>query len=339
VCLFQGTGKGTVFHSKKRGGPEPTQPASRKRRRTCLTHVAIICDNPRLQPLLPQYIIGNHNTFLQRDWSGLLAGAPGNVVLVRQQSAWNNIKLFVQILQRLGTILRPYLVSCQPVVFFDASPLHCAKAIFQACLKSHLWVVLVPARLTWLLQPCDTHAFQRYKLILRNIYQAKRARSEGGELSTSEFLECMYAAIRVVLQGGRWNVAFDRDGFGQSQAELSTYVREQLQLEAGFVASASRPSEGQLRLCFPQRAKVHVPSVLPVVPATSAPPSRPVGIRLFPRVPVGSTSAPGVGARLQGRRPVAASARPETVRDRSPRTRSEHRAMQRVARGQPFTDE
>ena len=38
--------------------------------------------------------IGNHNTFLQRDWSGLLAGAPGNVVLVRQQSAWNNIKLF-----------------------------------------------------------------------------------------------------------------------------------------------------------------------------------------------------------------------------------------------------
>lgn len=294
VCLFQGTGKGTVFHSKKRGGlnPEPTQPASRKRKRTCLTHVAVICDNPRLQPLLPQYIIGNCNTFLQRDWQGLLAGAPGNVVLVRQQSAWNNIKLFVQILQRLGAILRPYLVSYQPVVFFDACRLHCAREIFQTCLRHHLWVVLVPARTTWLLQPCDTHAFQRYKLILRNTYQAKRARSEGGELSMADFLDCMYAAIRVVLQGGRWNVAFDRDGFGQSQAELSTYVREQMELEDDFVAPASRPSEGQLRLCFPQGARVHVPSVLPVVPGASARPSLPVGLRLFPRVPAGSTNAP-----------------------------------------------
>ena len=153
VCLFQDTGKGTVFNCKKRWAPdpEPTQPASRKRRRTCLTHVAIICDNPRLQPLLPQYIIGNCNTFLRKDWSGLLAGAPGNVVLVRQQSAWNNIKLFVQILERLGTILRPYLISYQPVVFFDACRVHCASVIFQACLRCQLWVVLVPARLTWLL--------------------------------------------------------------------------------------------------------------------------------------------------------------------------------------------
>ena len=108
----------------------------------------------------------------------------------------------------------------------------------------------------------------------------------------ADFLDCMYAAIRVVLQGGRWNVAFDRDGFGQSQAELSTYVREQMELEDDFVAPASRPSEGQLRLCFPQGARVHVPSVLPVVPGASARPSLPVGLRLFPRVPAGSTRAP-----------------------------------------------
>ena len=340
VCLFQGTGKGTVFYSKKRQGPdaEPTQPASRNKRRTCLTHVAIICDNPRLQPLLPQYIIGNSQTFLQRDWPALLAAAPGNVVLIRQKSAWNNVTLFVQILHRLGTLLRPYLLSCQPVLLLDACRLHCARPVLQACLRSHLWLVFVPAKLTWLLQPCDTHAFQRYKLVLRNAYQAKRATSIGGELTIGEFLECMYRAIRSVLQGERWGLAFDRDGFGQNQTQVSTYIRRQAQLEAGFAAPAVRPSEEQLRLCFPQRARVHMPSVLPAAPAALALPRPPVGFRLFPRLSLDSAGVEGGEVGLQGRRPGAASAMPRAVAARSPRTRREHRLAQELARSRPIAD-
>ena len=169
VCLFQGTGKGTVFFSRKRGPPgtEPVQLASTKKRRACLTHVAVVCDNPTLQPLLPQYVIGNLQTFLLREWRALLASCPDNVVLVRQKSAWVNIEVFVEIVNRLGVVLRPYLGSVQPVLLMDTCPVHLASRVVKACFASQLWPVFVPARLTWLLQPCDTHVFLQYKAKLK----------------------------------------------------------------------------------------------------------------------------------------------------------------------------
>lgn len=332
---------GTVLHSRKKHGPhaEPSQPASRKRRRTCLTHVAVICDNPRLQPLMPQYIIGNFSTFLQRDWPALVASAPGNVVLIRQKSAWNNTTLFVHILARLGAILRPHLSSYQPILLLDACRLHYARPILQACRRSHLWFVFVPARLTWLLQPCDSHAFQKYKLFLRNAYQARRARSATGELNMHEFLECVYGAIRVVLQGQRWGVAFDRDGFGQHQAEVSTFVRRQAELEVDFVIPAGPPSEEQLRLCFPRRARLHLPSLLPPPPAALVLPGVPVGYRLCPRLATtGASSVARVGGGLSGERAGSAWGGPGVGEARGPRTRSEHRLAQSLARGRPVPE-
>ena len=79
-----------------------------------MTHVAIICDDPALQPLLPQFVIGNCAVFLQREWRALQASCPSNVVLVRQKSAWNNTKLFCEILRQPGVVLRPFLCSVQP---------------------------------------------------------------------------------------------------------------------------------------------------------------------------------------------------------------------------------
>ena len=62
VCLFQTGGKGTVF-VKKSEGKKPKQKVSRGKRRCCLTHVGLICDTSKLQPVLPQVIIGSEATF------------------------------------------------------------------------------------------------------------------------------------------------------------------------------------------------------------------------------------------------------------------------------------
>ena len=63
VCLFQGDAKGNVFANKRQHPDGYAQRAPRSKRRSCLTHVGIICDRPDLQPLLPQVIIGNERTF------------------------------------------------------------------------------------------------------------------------------------------------------------------------------------------------------------------------------------------------------------------------------------
>ena len=92
VCLYQGDAKGTVMCSKKRqrGGGGPVQRVGRKKRRTCLTHIAFICDQPAVQVLLPQVLIGNYSTSLVRDFRDLAlvnAERPRNVYLIRQNSA------------------------------------------------------------------------------------------------------------------------------------------------------------------------------------------------------------------------------------------------------------
>ena len=89
VCLVLGVARGNIFFRKRRSPPteEPVQRAKRSKRRTCLTHVAFVCDRTDLQPLLPQVLIGNCATFLQRDWAALTAACPANVHLIRQKGA------------------------------------------------------------------------------------------------------------------------------------------------------------------------------------------------------------------------------------------------------------
>ena len=58
ICLFQGAGRGNVFLAK-------TDPAVQHvplgKRRTFLTHVGFVCDDPIIQPLLPQVVVGNEH--------------------------------------------------------------------------------------------------------------------------------------------------------------------------------------------------------------------------------------------------------------------------------------
>ena len=298
VCLFQGGGKGTVFVQKRRRGGEPVQRVSRAKRRSCFTHVGLICDRPDLQPLLPQFVIGNFATFLERDMHSLRARCPSNVVLVRQKSAWNNDRLCAIIVRRLAIALRSHLADLQVVLFLDAVRLHTAPFVLRACNDVQIWPVLVPAKTTWLLQPLDTHAFQAFKAHLRERYQGSRAELALGDLDIFQFLECLYDAIRRVLQGRRWSTAFDADGFGAHQAGVSPVVMRQLQMDGPLAIPSTRPTLAQLQVCFPRRSVVPEQSLWrPFDPA-------PVVAKASPRMPAvspGSSSGLQVGSARVGR--------------------------------------
>ena len=53
ICLYQGSGKGAVFTSRKRPRREHSQKVTANKRRCCLTYVSFVCDRSDLQPLLP----------------------------------------------------------------------------------------------------------------------------------------------------------------------------------------------------------------------------------------------------------------------------------------------
>lgn len=280
ICLYQGDGKGTVFIDKKRG--PPTQKVLRGKRRCCMTHVALVCDRPDVQAALPQFLIGNEHTLLLRDMPTLLASRPPNTTLLRQKSAWSNDELMATIVRDLGRSLESFRGVYQPIFLFDAVRIHLTRRVLNAIRRAGIWPVLVPARMTWLLQPLDTHVFRLFKIALRREFQAQRLRCELGDLSTPEFLTCVYAAAREVIDRRLWAHAFAEDGFGIGQAEVSAHVRTQLRVEGiPLVIPNDRPSLEQVAECFARRTSMRQIAlwrpgdrVAPVLGVAGAPPRR-----------------------------------------------------------------
>ena len=191
LCLFQGEMKGHILDGRKRGRCEPTQKVSQGKRRCCLTHVGLVCDRSDIQPLLPQVLVGTEATFKASEMSRLVAASPPNVHLVRQRSAWNNAALMKRIIKLLAKALQPFLGSLQPILLLDAVRVHLVASVLGACVAAGIWPIVVPARMTWLLQPLDTHCFWSYKLALKKAYQDRRALVVDGRLSV------MFFAVRV----------------------------------------------------------------------------------------------------------------------------------------------
>lgn len=242
--------------------------------RACMTHVAFICDDVTLQLEMPQVIIANEHTFLVRDFERYFQEAPNNVYLIRHKSAWNNSVVMKQIIDLVAAIVAPYLGVMTPILFFDAHRCHLGDAIFRACRRGGIFPILIPARLTWLLQPCDTHAFQIYKRILREEYDNVRMRMPGGQVPTQDFLKALYTTVRRVLQGHSWRGSFDENGFSPAQTHVSNCVRGALEWTTLPTMAKTQPSISDLKALFPKNSsvpwdpifRVPLPRALPLPP-------------------------------------------------------------------------
>ena len=291
VCLFQGKGKGNIVLAK---GIKTSQNLPKWKQRASLTHVAFVCDNPRVQSALPQVIIGNERTLPAKQMATLRSRCPPNVRLLRAKSAWVNGQICGQLVRWLAAALSPFWADFQPMLMFDACKSHTCPAVWRACSVTRIWPLLVPAQLTWLLQPLDTHAFSLYKLHLQKAYQAMRILTDDGVVGVAELLESVYIAIREVLESSEWATAFDRDGFGTQQAGVSQRVLKEMQLDVPVVVSAARPVAAQLAACFPKRSWVPVTSLWRSVDA----PAAPIVFATSSSSSPASAAAPPIGSRL-----------------------------------------
>ncbi len=324
ISLDQGGARGTIMRgcAAPAGALHVCAPrASTPRRRPCLTHIVFTCDVPEVQAALPQVIVGNWAAFRVRDWSRLTTACPPNVVLVRQKSAWNNADLCCRVITLLAKALAPHRRRFQPILLFDACKVHLHRKVVAACARASIWPVVVPAKLTWLLQPNDTHVFARYKEAIRRAVQRARAASLSGELDIGDFLQCVYDAMAATVEGCHWADAFLRCGYGQLQQGVSGALLQELGLAAAPDLQPRMPTHEELSLCLPMRARVPLRALLRPLCSSLGPASTPADAEAPPRF----------------RRVAAAAARTSPpllfpgASGRGPRTRSEHRAAAALA--------
>ena len=265
ICFFQGAGKGNVFLPQNHRARQNVKAGDC--RKYC-THLAFICDDMSIQKVLPQILIANEHSMTNHQLLALRRLCPPHVRILRRRSAWVDAQVLTLILIWLADALVPYLSAVQPVLLLDAYRVHYAPMVIETCTRRRLWLIITPARLTWLLQPLDTHAFLPYKMLLHRAYQQARINCVDGTVGLAGLVASVLTAITDVLERRAWAVAFDHNGFGNNQARVSDRVTSWLQMARPVRIPDDRPSLDQLRSAFPRRVRVAVLNILRPLDAT-----------------------------------------------------------------------
>ena len=103
-----------------------------------------------------------------------------------------------------GSALQQHCPDRQPFLFVDACSSYLGPQFLANCVRCKIWVLYVPARLTWLLLPAGTHCFALLKASIRLEFHDTALLSAIGKVTVKDMLEHLDGAIRKVLQGRCW---------------------------------------------------------------------------------------------------------------------------------------
>ena len=87
IQCYGGKSFGCVFPHAGKQRQAVKQNLPKQKRRKCLTLIVTVADDAMVQNLLPTFLIGNFNAFLQRDMPSLRNAAGPRVELIRCRSA------------------------------------------------------------------------------------------------------------------------------------------------------------------------------------------------------------------------------------------------------------
>ena len=255
--LFLPPKRGLRFRAKARPANRRgySRHATRGHQRKAITHVAVICDDATLQPFLPQIILASTKAVPAQDvryWRPLpKCGAE----LWREKSAWINAQVFVRILRRLGARLREKAKGRQAILLMDAHSVHTSPIVLAEARRQKLWIVIIPASMTGLLQPLDTDIFSRFKAFFRTELQRWMLEGPNVEIKAVALLHALQVAIKGVLQRHPWSPIFKKNGFG-SEFDVRSSILETLELRSPPPLPTSLPNLQQFQQCFIRGAEI-----------------------------------------------------------------------------------
>ena len=235
---------------------------AKNKQRGGLTLIAAISDNTALQPRVPQVIVGSEKNLRVRDLQQCAPRLPSNVYLVRRKSGWLDAPLFCKILTWLRKAMSNVDAKMEILLLVDASPVHTHRLCLQTALRQRIRLCFVPASCTWLVQPCDTHCFRKFKAHLAKAVHEYKVRQESIEVPMTEYVGMICATIRSVLQGTKWAASFHHNGYGCRQQEISERVLQNVLPSIRDAVTDQVPDAEAIAGMFPCNKRIAVPMLI-----------------------------------------------------------------------------
>ena len=254
VPMFMGDLRGNIIFEPRvgRGHVLPTQNVPRNLTRAAVTHVGLICNRPDVQPYLPQFLLGDSSTLTVQAQREVQAAAPPNVTVWRLKSRWVDVAVMKTLLRAIGANLRANSPGLRPILIWDCCPAHLKDEVLQAARSCGIYIVLVPAKLTWLVQPLDACVFQRYKAVLRESYARIRQGTQHGIVTPAVWWRCLVEHVHVFMQSRDWSRAFEATGWIGHGVRASTFLRKQLQWDTVPALETELPEVSALQTLLPR---------------------------------------------------------------------------------------
>ncbi len=221
--------------------------------RTNLTYVAVVRDDRAMQEHMPHFVIGCESKITLQQLRELHAASQTNVNVWRnEKSAWNNNVLMQRILKEIS-IACSHRADLQPVLIIDVAPCHIHKNVMQKAKALGIWLVFVPANITSLVQPLDTHGFASFKAWLRRQYSDLRSKSVDGLVDRLSWLQVLQSAKLLFFDKQSWTKSFQDTGARLPCLRLTRALQKYVGLHAARDAFAQEPDVQTLSLVWPRR--------------------------------------------------------------------------------------
>ena len=212
--------------------------------------------------------------------------APG-AFLRRVDSVWTCSRIMVRRSNLLRAAITPL---CPPprriILSADACRAHLTRLVWHAAARNGIFQHILRAKMTWCLQPPDTHASAALKRHLSVAAQASAAAAPGGRLSRVLLVSAVCSILQAVPRGRSSAPAFDHRGLRGTQERVFRRTLAKLALPLSPPPSAARspPALAMLMDGAPRRA---IPSVDHVFAPL-------FGVAILGPVPTVATLAPRV---------------------------------------------
>jgi hypothetical protein len=260
-----------IFGSRRRRWvPAPGPGPSLSLRRSSVSLVAFLCDDPVLQLRLPQVFVSNEHVLTVADVAQLNATCRPNVFVVRRKSSWVNAALLVQIVELLAKCLREALSTHRIVLHMDASRVHLHRSVLKACSRLGLYVLLLPASMTGWVQPLDVSVFSLFKGWVRSELERRRLGAPAGVVSRADIVAVYSEGIHAVMESKSWAAAFEATGL-RGQANLSSRFMFRLGWERPEVTPSTLPLLSDFQAIYPRGADIPFDDLLELVLRRSRP--------------------------------------------------------------------
>ena len=243
----------------KRGPRSLNSAATTSQARGMLTLVAFVCDNNEIQNILPQILIVNEKHLSRAEPAAALRMHLGaNTVLWTASKAWVTGAVMCKIVGLLMKQLAPYRRSHHFILSTDAYRAHLTRPVWRAVNRARIMYHLIPSKMTWVLQPCDTHVFAMLKNTLRRECQALALTQTDGRLTMTLLIRALTRTITAVLRAASWRSAFEDLGLTGVQTGVSDRVLQKVRMRDRPCVASDLPTLAELQAVFPTR------SILPI---------------------------------------------------------------------------